>query len=605
MHLARLYPKNSYGRASGSTYVIGNTEQSYGITYKDISGLLDTYTTPHNSFTYSYDNFDRLTRKLGDKHSIQYTYVNGSQRVNTYTISQATSQQTVYAYTYDNLGNITSVKKNGTTISNYEYDKLGRLIREDDCASNVCWVYAYDKAGNLLNKYEFPSAGPNVAHWMGAYPYVGEIVSTYGYSTSGWKDLLTNYNGTTITYDQIGNPLNWRNATNMSWDKRALQSMTLSNGTTLSFEYNADGIRNKKIYGGTVHTYILDGTTILKETIGASNGLTTLYYYYDESGISGVSYNGTKYSYVRNLQGDVIAILNSYGGTAVEYKYDAWGNILSVTGALASTLGAVNPFRYRGYYYDTETGFYYLNSRYYDPQVGRFLNADEPILLGANGGIMGYNMFAYCNNNPVMHTDANGHWLFDWEDVSNAWNGICDTVCDAWDTAAEWSSNAWDATTEWASNAWTETKDWVSETSEKVKTVVSDTVDIVLENTSISGGICAGFGGSYDVSGVGVEAIARMDVIGFRLVDKKLMLGRNEREAICVSAKSPACDIDAGVQYDAFYDLNDNLITEDLTVVDAGKSVGVSAALGIGVHIEFSVSYSDILVDLFEYYSSL
>ena len=406
---------DSYGRASGSTYVIGNTEQSYGITYKEISGLLDTYTTPHNSFTYSYDNFDRLTRKLGDKHSIQYTYVNGSQRVNTYTISQATAQQTVYAYTYDNLGNITSIKKNGTTVSNYEYDKLGRLIREDDCASNVCRVYSYDKAGNLLNKYEFPGTGPNVAHWMGTYPYVGEIVSTYTYSTSAWGDLLTNYNGTTINYDAIGNPLNWNNILYMGWEGRNLVSLTedmLNHG--VFFEYNADGIRTKKTladYDGTTttHDYILDGSTILGETIKKGNTTTTLYYYYDESGISGISYNGTKYSYVRNLQGDVIAILNSYGGTAVEYKYDAWGNILSVTGALASTLGAVNPFRYRGYYYDTETEFYYLNSRYYDPQVGRFLNADEPVLLGANGGIMGYNMFAYCNNNPVCFADSAGN----------------------------------------------------------------------------------------------------------------------------------------------------------------------------------------------------
>ncbi len=187
--------------------------------------------------------------------------------------------------------------------------------------------------------------------------------------------------------------------------------------TSVSYQYNADGIRTQKYYNSNsaqttyIHDYILDGSTILKETItsvtSTGGGISTLYYY-DESGISGISYNGTKYSYIRNLQGDVIAIINSNGVTVVEYKYDAWGNILSVTGSLASTLGAVNPFRYRGYYYDTETGLYYLQSRYYDPQVGRFLNADEPILLGANGGIMGYNMFAYCNNNPVHFYDPSG-----------------------------------------------------------------------------------------------------------------------------------------------------------------------------------------------------
>ena len=417
MYLARLSQKKSYGRASGSTYVIGDTEQSYGITYKEISGLLDTYTTPHNSFTYSYDKFDRLRQKLGNRHAISYTYVNGSQRVATYTISQADASNVTYAYTYDNLGNITSVKKNGTTVSVYEYDKLGRLIRENDCANSTAWVYTYDNAGNLLKKYTFYGVANNVpaAHLLIIHPYNGsEISSTYTYSTSDWGDLLTNYNGTTITYDVIGNPLKWRNTSSLTWDKRSLQSMTLSNGTAVSFEYNADGIRTQKTVGTTVHDYILDGSTILKETITSSSGTTTLYYYYDESGISGVSYNGVKYSYIRNLQGDVIGIINDYGVTVVEYNYDAWGNILSVTGSMASTLGAVNPFRYRGYYYDNETGFYYLNSRYYDPQVGRFLNADEPILLGANGGIMGYNLFAYCNNNPMMYSDFSGMVAYRW-----------------------------------------------------------------------------------------------------------------------------------------------------------------------------------------------
>ena len=119
----------------------------------------------------------------------------------------------------------------------------------------------------------------------------------------------------------------------------------------------------------------------------------------------------------RNLQGDVIAILNAMGGTVVEYKYDAWGNILSVTGSMASTLGAVNPFRYRGYYYDAESGWYYLQSRYYDPQVGRFLNADG--IIGANGGIMGYNMFAYCNNNPVIYADESGYEILDYRDYDS------------------------------------------------------------------------------------------------------------------------------------------------------------------------------------------
>ncbi len=213
--------------------------------------------------------------------------------------------------------------------------------------------------------------------------------------------------------------MNWRNAALLTWDKRQLERLDLNSTEWLTYSYNSGGIRTKKYYVDTAeqvfydHRYILDGSTILKETIERvtpdGSTTTTLYYYYDESGISGVSYNGTKYSYVRNLQGDVIAIINSNGVTVVEYTYDAWGNVLSVTGSLASTLGAVNPFRYRGYYYDTETGFYYLNSRYYDPQVGRFLNADS-IVAGISDELSGYNLFAYCFCNPVNMSDTEGHW---------------------------------------------------------------------------------------------------------------------------------------------------------------------------------------------------
>ncbi len=122
-------------------------------------------------------------------------------------------------------------------------------------------------------------------------------------------------------------------------------------------------------------------------------------------------YNNAPYYFQKNLQRDVVRIINSSGNIVVEYTYDAWGKVLSVTGSLANTLGQRNPFRYRSYYYDTETGFYYLQSRYYDPTVGRFLNADHPELVGANGGVQGYNLFAYCNN-PIMGYDPLGEW--DW-----------------------------------------------------------------------------------------------------------------------------------------------------------------------------------------------
>ncbi|MBR7163410.1 MAG: hypothetical protein IKD21_00345, partial [Clostridia bacterium] len=112
--------------------------------------------------------------------------------------------------------------------------------------------------------------------------------------------------------------------------------------------------------------------------------------------------------YALNQQGDVVAILNTAGEAVVEYTYDAWGNVLSVTGSMASTLGQFNPLRYRGYVYDNETALYYLQSRYYDPEIGRFINADDVDLLGANGDFTSLNLYAYCGNNPVVRKDTCG-----------------------------------------------------------------------------------------------------------------------------------------------------------------------------------------------------
>ena len=120
-----------------------------------------------------------------------------------------------------------------------------------------------------------------------------------------------------------------------------------------------------------------------------------------------MEYGGNYYYYRTNIQGDIEGIYNSNGTLVVSYSYDAWGNILSTTGTLASTLGEINPFRYRGYYYDTETGWYYLQSRYYDPTVGRFLNADNLVYL-SSGGILSNNLYTYCYNNSVSNTDPSG-----------------------------------------------------------------------------------------------------------------------------------------------------------------------------------------------------
>ena len=118
---------------------------------------------------------------------------------------------------------------------------------------------------------------------------------------------------------------------------------------------------------------------------------------YDESGSAySFIYNGTQYYYVKNLQGDVMRIVDATGAVVANYTYDAWGKVTS-----SGSIGQINPIRYRGYYYDIDTGFYYLQSRYYDPAIKRFINADG--YINANGNILGFNMYAYCGNNPINY----------------------------------------------------------------------------------------------------------------------------------------------------------------------------------------------------------
>ena len=174
------------------------------------------------------------------------------------------------------------------------------------------------------------------------------------------------------------------------------------------------------------HTYVYASGKLLRETFGD----TTLDFFYSTSGQPyAMSHNGTAYYYITNVQGDVMSIVDGAGAVVVSYEYDPYGNILSTTGTLADTLGEINPLRYRGYVYDQETDLYYLQSRYYDPGMGRFINADAYASTGQ--GIIGHNMFAYCNNNPSNRVDTSGHcsylWIFK---VIDCLNAKCPDSCD-------------------------------------------------------------------------------------------------------------------------------------------------------------------------------
>ena len=150
--------------------------------------------------------------------------------------------------------------------------------------------------------------------------------------------------------------------------------------TDAQFVYNENGLWIQKTVNGVATKYTLHGKNVVHMTQGGNE----LHFFYDaQNRPAVVVYNGTAYAYVKNLQGDIVAILDENGNTVVSYGYDAWGAPLWCTGELAETLGKVQPFRYRGYVFDEETGFYYVSSRYYDPEIGRFISPDTTDVLTA------------------------------------------------------------------------------------------------------------------------------------------------------------------------------------------------------------------------------
>ena len=364
--------------------------------------------------SFTYDGLGRLSRNTvssGNSNVLttDYTFRDlDSSRTTTQVSALQNSygnQSESYAYTYDVKGNILSVS-DGTHTITYEYDALNELTWEKNGVEGKAWKYTYDLGGNILSKTEY-------SYQNGTVGSTALSTVTYTYGDADWPDLLTAYNGSPITHDDIGNPLSYRGWL-FTW-QGGRQLATAEKGTTsLNFVYNESGLRTEKNVGNASHRYVYRGSTLVAEITGSY----ALYFHHDARGeIVGFTYASgntqAEYFYRKNLQGDVIGIVDASGSSVAEYRYDAWGQVLSSSG----TMAAINPIRYRGYYFDQETGLYYVSSRYYDPEIFRWINADDPSNLGANSDFASVNLFAYCGNNPVSRADNGGDW---WHVVAGA-----------------------------------------------------------------------------------------------------------------------------------------------------------------------------------------
>ena len=394
---------NVYGNLSEFTEKVGENRQEFGTKFgydDENRPTLLTYSVGATTIGQSTTTIDKLNRttfsavKLGSKtFTSEYHFAAGGYGTGSVTnlVASITQPGCNCGYGYDDNGNIASATLNGKWTG-YTYDALGQLVQVNDHsdtrsgASGTTWKYTYDLGGNILKKERFAYADTT-------NPL--ETV-TYTYGDANWRDKLTAVNGNAIRYDAIGNPLSDGTWTYTWQNGRQLQKMQKS-GVTAEFVYNADGLRVQKTVNGVATKYTLHGKNIVHMTSGADE----LHFFYDaQNRPAVVVYNGTAYAYVKSLQGDIVAILDENGNTVVSYGYDAWGAPLWCTGELAETLGKVQPFRYRGYVYDEETGLYYLRSRFYNSSLCRFIDMDCLIHSG--------NTFAYCCNSPASMHDVCG-----------------------------------------------------------------------------------------------------------------------------------------------------------------------------------------------------
>ena len=431
---------------TAQTHVLNGTEYLTEYTYNE-DNQLTFVTMEDHAMRYDYDALGRLTTIRGvtseggtvdepdsvepfcPNISIQYTEPSTgttSTQISGWIICDNYGfEQDGYYYTYDDQGNITDIEASGGTYAiRYTYDELGQLTYEHYTDYSIVYdqSYTYDDGGNILTK----TVHPLEMYSLNDSSAYGTTTYTYGDAT--WKDLLTAINGQPLTYDGIGNLTNDGTWT-YTWEHgRQLASMT-SDDTEISYAYNADGLRISKTVDGAVYQYHYVGDQLA----GMTWGNNEMYFYYDALGPAALNYNGDFYYYIRNTQGDIIYIADEDYSFVVSYVYDAWGNLLVINDYTDEGIGTLNPLRYRGYVYDTETGLYYLQSRYYNPSWGRFINTD--IFPSTGQGINCGNLFAYCENNPINRQDSSGYI---WETV---WD-IASLVGSAADVAAN-PANPW------------------------------------------------------------------------------------------------------------------------------------------------------------------
>jgi len=377
------YTYDSENYITNKNYYLNNLSNYQNNTFDD-EKLLSTNLDNSTIITYGYDELLRNTSKsINNIVNTSASFYSLGKRTSSI-IKEYTINNDNYKYIYDDLFNIIDIYLNNTLIKHYEYDNYNELTQEINYDLNTKYTYSYDLSGNLLNKTLI-----NLTNNVIIKEY------NYSYTNSNWEDQLTTFDGANYT---------WTNGVELS-----LYSNN-DNHTYVSYKYDDKGIRYYKNVNGTDINYYTLNNDILYEI----RGNNVLYYLYDSDGLIGFDYNNTRYYYIKNMHDDIIGIVNSNGTKIVSYTYDSWGNIISIKDTNNqeisqedyTNIANINPFRYRSYYYDVETRLYYLNHRYYNPRINRFISPD--VSLGNNKDVLSSNLYIYVSNNPINNDDSFG-----------------------------------------------------------------------------------------------------------------------------------------------------------------------------------------------------
>lgn len=382
---------------SDINYKMNNDNHNVNNTYDEDSLCSSVFDL--DEINYSYDDLGRLVNKtINNEFETSFSYCKNGKRT-TNLIKEVSNNINSYKYKYNSDGNITHIYIDDNLINKYYYSDLKQLIREDNYIDEITIRYSYDKYNNLLSKKVCK---------LNTYDVIDVIIFNYDYSS---MQQLSNINNTSIQYDQSGNVTKIGNSINLTWiNGKELETVTDNNNNTYNYYYNKNGIRYKKDINGIITEYGLENDKIIFE----KKGNNMLYYLRNSvDDLIGFDYNSTRYFYLKNGKDEIVGIMDNLFNIIAKYEYDSWGNIISIkdnSGNDISTnvnhIANINPFRYKEYYYDTETGFYYLNNRYYNPNFYRFLSMDTSFKQDK----IFYNLYTYCGNDPINTIDPYGNF---------------------------------------------------------------------------------------------------------------------------------------------------------------------------------------------------